>query len=66
VRDVVSELFRLMGRSDQPVFRGTPRPGDPLHYHADMRRALAWGWKPAIGWREGLARYVAWFRAQQD
>jgi UDP-glucose 4-epimerase len=66
VRDVVSELFGLMGRSDRPVFRGTPRPGDPLHYHADMRRALAWGWKPGIGWREGLARYVAWFRAQQD
>lgn len=66
VRDVVTELFRLMGRGAQPVFRGAPRPGDPLHYHADMRRALAWGWKPGIGWREGLARYVAWFRAQQD
>jgi UDP-glucose 4-epimerase len=65
VRDVVTELFRLMGRSDRPVFRGTPRPGDPLHYHADMRRALAWDWRPTIGWRDGLARYVAWFREQK-
>jgi UDP-glucose 4-epimerase len=65
VRDVVSELFRLMGRVDSPVFRGTARAGDPSHYHADMRRALAWNWAPTVSWREGLARYVAWFREQQ-
>jgi UDP-glucose 4-epimerase len=64
VRDVVTELFRLMGREGGPSFRGTVRPGDPLHYHADMRRALAWGWRPTVDWREGLARYVAWFREQ--
>jgi UDP-glucose 4-epimerase len=64
VRDVVTELFRLMGREGGPSFRGTARPGDPLHYHADMRRALAWGWRPTVDWREGLARYVAWFREQ--
>jgi UDP-glucose 4-epimerase len=62
VRDVVTELFRLMGRSDLPSFCGTQRPGDPLHYHADMRRALAWEWQPKITWRDGLARYVSWFK----
>lgn len=65
VRDVLTELFRLMGRHDLPVFCGTQRLGDPLHYHADMRQALAWGWQPEIAWKDGLARYVSWFKWQQ-
>jgi UDP-glucose 4-epimerase len=65
VRDVVTELFRLMGRSDVPTFCGTQRAGDPLHYHADMRRALVWEWQPQITWRDGLARYVSWFKQVQ-
>lgn len=64
VRDVLTELFRLMGRQDFPSFCGTQRPGDPLHYHADMRQALAWGWQPQITWQAGLARYVSWFKLE--
>jgi UDP-glucose 4-epimerase len=64
VRDVLSELFRLMGRYDLPLFCGTERPGDPLHYHADMRRARAWGWQPKISLQAGLARYVSWFKSE--
>lgn len=64
VSDVLTELFRLMGRRDNPSFCGTQRPGDPLHYHADMRQASAWGWQPKIDWRDGLARYVSWFKRE--
>ncbi|WP_319587461.1 NAD-dependent epimerase/dehydratase family protein [uncultured Desulfobulbus sp.] len=64
IRVVLTELFRLMGRSDLPTFCGTQRPGDPLHYHADMRQATAWGWSPQIAWQSGLARYVSWFRQE--
>ncbi|WP_158904626.1 NAD(P)-dependent oxidoreductase [Burkholderia sp. L27(2015)] len=64
VRDVVVELFRLMGRDDLPEFCGTQRPGDPLHYHADTTRAMAWGWQPKTAWRAGLARYVTWFKQE--
>jgi UDP-glucose 4-epimerase len=64
VRDVLTELFRLMGRQDTPSFCGTQRPGDPLHYHADMRQAFAWGWQPQISWQTGLARYVSWFKRE--
>ena len=66
VRDIVSELFSLMGRSDLPSFCGTQRPGDPLHYHADMQGAFACGWQPKITWKIGLARYVSWFKQVQD
>lgn len=65
VRDVVSELFRLMGRTDLPSFCGTQRPGDPLHYHADIRGAFAWDWQPKIALQVGLARYVSWFKQVQ-
>ncbi len=61
VRAVLAELFSLLGRRDAPAFRGTPRPGDPVHYHADIGRALAWGWRPTVAWREGLRRYAEWF-----
>lgn len=66
VRDVVDELFRLLGRHDGPRFCGTVRAGDPAHYHADMQRAHAWGWRPEVSWREGLARYAAWFCREHD
>jgi len=66
VRDVLTELFRLMGRNDSPKFSRTRRAGDPLHYHADMRRAFAWGWRPKIPWRVGLERYQSWYRREHE
>lgn len=64
VRDVLTEIFQLMGRDDLPRFCGTQRPGDPLHYHADVRQAMSWGWQPQVTWQAGLARYVAWFKQE--
>jgi UDP-glucose 4-epimerase len=65
VGEILNELFRLMGRTDLPSFCGTQRPGDPLHYHADIQGALAWDWQPKIKWQTGLARYVSWFKQVQ-
>ena len=64
VRHLLKELFRLMGREDLPSFFGTQRQGDPLHYLADIKLAMAWGWEPEITWQSGLARYVAWFKRE--
>lgn len=61
VRDILTKLFVLMHRSDRPQFSGEVRSGDPLHYHADTSKALAWGWQPKISWKEGLSYYVDWF-----
>ncbi len=66
VRNVLTDIFRLMGRNDQPSFCGTQRPGDPVDYHADIGEALAWGWRPEVSWKDGLARYVSWFRKEHD
>jgi UDP-glucose 4-epimerase len=64
VRDILTELFRLMGRNDAPEFSGEVRLGDPRHYHADISKAVSWGWQPRISWQEGLKRYVAWFNEE--
>lgn len=64
VRDILSELFVLLGREGEPAFRNTSRPGDPDAYEADIGRAEQLGWTPTIHWREGLRRYVNWYRAE--
>ncbi len=64
VREVLSEVFLRFDRKDAPVFTGAARPGDPADYAADIKKAAGWGWRPEIGWREGVAGYVEWFRKE--
>jgi UDP-glucose 4-epimerase len=63
IRDVLSEIFRCLGKTDSPVFSGLRRSGDPLRYVADISRAASYGWKPEWDWRRGIGEYVEWFRA---
>ena len=63
--EVLAELFKAFGRSDSPAFSGEIRPGDPLHYEADISGALAWGWRPTTGWRDGVREYARWFMSDQ-
>jgi nucleoside-diphosphate-sugar epimerase len=65
VRDVLSELFVVFGRTDEPAFSGVTRGGDPAAYAADIERARNWGWQPKIQWREGVREYAAWFGNSQ-
>ncbi|MCA9316521.1 MAG: NAD-dependent epimerase/dehydratase family protein [Planctomycetes bacterium] len=39
---------------------------DPQRREPDVTRLLALGWTPKVALREGLARTLAWFRAQAD
>lgn len=64
IREILEEVFRAFGSSDQPCFNGSPRPGDPPGYQANMKIATDWGWSPNVDWREGVRRYVAWYRSQ--
>jgi nucleoside-diphosphate-sugar epimerase len=62
----ILELYRAMARelgSDREPILAPRREGDVLHSLASLDRARALlGYEPAVGWREGLSRTVAWYR----
>jgi UDP-glucose 4-epimerase len=54
-------LAEIMGKKAQPVYE-TDRPGDVKHSLASIERAQhLLGFAPAINFKEGLKRTVAWF-----
>jgi len=65
MNDVVSIVEELCGPVD--VRRGGPQPGDVSHTAADVSIAAeAFGYRPRITLREGLASMVAWERQHAD
>ena len=63
VREVLSELFSVFGRSDEPIFSSLTRSGDPVNYVAETGLAKSWGWQPKMRWREGVREYAGWFES---
>jgi nucleoside-diphosphate-sugar epimerase len=60
--DMIAILNGLVGR-DIPAAHGSPRSGDVRHSLADISKARQLlGYAPAIGFAEGLARTLAWYR----
>jgi CDP-paratose 2-epimerase len=58
-------LAELLGHP-VPVQYGPWRPGDQKVYVSDVRRAAAeFGWRPTISARDGIARLLAWVRANR-
>lgn len=51
------------GAHDAPAFSGTVRPGDPMHYQADISTARQWGWAPKHDLLSGVGAYAEWFRS---
>jgi dTDP-glucose 4,6-dehydratase len=65
--DITRELLRLTGRSyEQSVRHVTDRPGHDRRYALDCAKAQALGWSPRIGFANGLAETVAWYRERED
>ena len=64
VLELLGELHRLLHCAIPPTFVG-PRPGDVRKTSADITNARQrLGWKPTVGFADGLAQTVAWFQAQ--
>ena len=60
--DLLGDLNAICGTSIVPTFQ-PPRAGDVRDSLASIDRARALlGYAPRVGWREGLARTVAWYR----
>lgn len=63
-RQVLQQIACALGNLPAPEFNLQTRPGDPLHYHADIKATLAWGWQARIPLAAGIDEYVGWFKAQ--
>lgn len=63
--DLLRVLSDLIGTRVEPIF-APPRPGDIRHSLADISKARRlMGYEVRVGFHEGLARTVAWYRDQQ-
>jgi UDP-glucose 4-epimerase len=64
ILDLYNEIKRQLGSDIAPIF-GPPRPGDVRHSRADVDKAgRMMGYEPLVDFEEGLARTIAWYKAQ--
>ena len=61
IRETLELLRRALGARARLAFDGRVRAGDPRHYWADIARATALGWRPAVRLADGVADYAAWY-----
>ncbi|MBX6314545.1 MAG: GDP-mannose 4,6-dehydratase [Isosphaeraceae bacterium] len=64
LREMIEAIGEALGK--RPIIEPLPeQPGDVRQTYADIARATAeLGYEPKTPFREGLARFVAWLRAQ--
>jgi len=65
VRRMLETIKSAMGVDVLIQFTGDPKGGDPAHYVANVDRIKQWGFSPEMDWREGVADYVRWFKAER-
>lgn len=61
LNDLVAAIERATGHTAQRT-HSAPQPGDVARTFADISRAKALGYAPAVGIDEGVRRFVEWFR----
>lgn len=65
-REVVDAILALTGASSDLIRHVPDRPGHDRRYALDTAKARALGWEPSIGFREGLAATVEWYRRRRS
>lgn len=63
ISDLAHEVAMAVGRPDAAVTHEISRPGDVLRLYADTTKARQlMGFRPRVGFQEGLARLRDWYR----
>jgi len=60
--DVARALLTMLKKPAELIRFVADRPGHDRRYGMDDRRLAALGWRPEIGFEEGLERTIAWYR----
>jgi dTDP-glucose 4,6-dehydratase len=61
--DVLRRLLALVGRGEELLEPVADRPGHDRRYAVACAKIGTLGWAPRVGFDEGLAAAVAWWRA---
>ncbi len=63
IAEVAALILEALGSQVQPQFSGRSRPGDPLHWRADISKIAALGFAPAFSLEAGLRSVAQWATA---
>ena len=64
--ELAERIVALVGASDDLIAFVPDRPGHDFRYGVTDGRVRRLGWAPEIGFDEGLAETVAWYRENRD
>ncbi len=64
--ELTHKLLDLVGKGKEMIRYVTDRPGHDRRYSIDTAKARALGWRPQVGFEDGLARTVAWYREHES
>jgi len=65
VKQIFTELKSILGFEGEPIY-DAPRAGEIQRIYLDATRAReVLGWRPRVGFREGLEKTVAWARTEK-
>ena len=64
--ELAERIAELVGVSEDLIAFVTDRPGHDFRYGVTAERVKALGWSPAVGFDEGLADTVAWYRDHRE
>jgi dTDP-glucose 4,6-dehydratase len=60
--ELARAICRLAGASESQISFVPDRPGHDFRYGVSSERVRGLGWRPEIGFEDGLAETVAWYR----
>ncbi len=56
IKDVVNSLCKKFKKHTNITFTGQVKAGDPIHFWADITKALQLGWQPTVSLEVGLKK----------
>ena len=63
--DTVREILKNFGKKRDFIRFVRDRPGHDFRYHLDSAKMKKLGWKPAVGFQEGIRMTISWYLEHQ-